>query len=363
MNPTFNPFQDLQASVIKKEALRDNPAIPGWSLGKPSAVTEAQNQTDDNNQTFIKQQNMYREIDIPSTRKSTMNLSMVTCESHPRENMSMHEFPVVRPTITQFINPNTDQVEESKVSLLPKVPSFLSVPTNLSSTPLISVQGSQSPSPVFSNYRPPVVEARKSLTSLLETQMSLASSKPKSRSTYYGLTPVEYAAYGGIRTGLSHGSAAHPATDENPDITPTDKTLEDSGVSKQEKHFNGLEDVTSVGHKELSSHSEVPEEGIFTHCNDNITEESWTGTQDVGIESVKTSAAETIEPNVPFGLAQKTILQSTSDASTTKASYSEASMYLNQVRYTQKVWCSFWQRQGKKQALIQTFTPHLWSKI
>ncbi|XP_023187995.1 mucin-17-like [Xiphophorus maculatus] len=325
VNPTFNSFQDLQAPVIKKEALRDNSSIPTWSLGKPSAVTEAQKQTDDNNQTFIKQQNMYREIEIPSTRKSTMNLSLVTCESpHHRENMNMHEFPVVRPTATQFVNPNIDQVAESKASSLPKVPSFLSVPKNLSPTPLISVQGSQSPSPVFSTYRPPVVEARKSLTSLLETQMSLASSKPKSRSTYYGLTPVEYAAYGGIRTGLSHGSAAHPATDENSDIIHTDKTLEDSDVSKQEKHFNGLEDLTSMGHKEQSSHTEVPEEGIFTH--NDITEESWTGTQDVGIESVKTSAVETIEPNFPFGLAQKIILQSTSDASTTKASYSEASI-------------------------------------
>uniref|UniRef100_A0A096LRX9 Proline rich 33 n=1 Tax=Poecilia formosa TaxID=48698 RepID=A0A096LRX9_POEFO len=245
VNPTFNSFQDLQALVIKKEALRDNSAIPGWSLGKPSAATEEQKQTDDTNQTFIKQQNMYREVEIPNTR------------SHHREKMNMHEFPVVRPTVTQFINPNTDQVAESKASSLPKVPSFLSVPNNLSPTPLISVQGSQSPSPGFSTYRPPVVEARKSLTSLLETQMSLASSKPKSRSTYYGLTPVEYAAYGGIRTGLSHGSAVHPDVDENSDITHTDKTLEDSGVSK---------------------------------------------------------------------LAQKTILQSTSDASTTKASYSEASI-------------------------------------
>ncbi|XP_008404235.2 uncharacterized protein LOC103462940 [Poecilia reticulata] len=326
VNPTFNSFQDLQALVIKKEALRDNSAIPAWSLDKPSAATEEQKQTDDNNQTFIKQQNMYREIEIPNTRKSTMNLSLVTCESHHRENMNMHEFPVVRPTVTQFVNPNTDQVAESKASSLPKVPSFLSVPNNLSPTPLSSVQGSQSPSPGFSTYRPPVVEARKSLTSLLETQMSLASLKPKSRSTYYGLTPVEYAAYGGIRTGLSHGSAAHPDVDGNSDITHTDKTLEDSGVSKQEKHFDGLEDLTSVGHKEQSSHSEVPEEGIFTHCNDDITEESWTGTQDVGIESVKTSAVETVESNFPFGLAQKTILQSTSDASTTKASYSEASI-------------------------------------
>ncbi|XP_014914749.1 uncharacterized protein LOC106964036 [Poecilia latipinna] len=326
VNPTFNSFQDLQALVIKKEALRDNSAIPGWSLGKPSAATEEQKQTDDTNQTFIKQQNMYREVEIPNTRKSTMNLSLVTCESHHREKINMHEFPVVRPTVTQFINPNTDQVAESKASSLPTVPSFLSVPNNLSPTPLISVQGSQSPSPGFSTYRPPVVEARKSLTSLLETQMSLASSKPKSRSTYYGLTPVEYAAYGGIRTGLSHGSAVHPDVDENSDITHTDKTLEDSGVSKQEKHFDGLEDLTSVGHKEQSSHSEVSEEGIFTHCNDDITEESWTGTQDVGIESVKTSAVETVEPNFPFGLAQKTILQSTSDASTTKASYSEASI-------------------------------------
>ncbi|KAM4744692.1 uncharacterized protein FYW61_000668 [Anableps anableps] len=161
LNPTFNSFQDLQVPVIKKEALKDNSEIQTWSLGKPSIVIEEQKQTEDNNQTFIKQQNIYRETEIPNTRKSTMNLSLVTCESHHRENMNIPEFPVVKPTVTPFVNPNTDQAAESKASSLPKVPSFLSVPKNLSPTPLISVQGSQSPSPVFSTYRPPVVEARK----------------------------------------------------------------------------------------------------------------------------------------------------------------------------------------------------------
>lgn len=316
-NPAFNSFQDLQVPVMRKEAFQDNLAIPTWS----STVTEEQAQTDDNNPAFIKQQNMYREIKIPNTRKSTMNLSLVTCEPYQRENINIPESPVVKPTITQFFNSNTNQAAESKASSKPKVPSFHSLPKNLSPTFSISMQGSQCPSPVFSIYRPPVVEARKSLTSLLETQMSLASSKPKSRSTYYGLTPVEYAAYGGIRTSASQSGAAHSLIDENAEITPSEKPVDDVNVLKKEKHFNGL---TSVGHEEQLFHPEVPDEKIFISSNNDIEVESWTGSQSVGIESVKTSTVETIKPNLPFGLPQKTILQSTSDPSTTKASYSEA---------------------------------------
>ncbi|KAM4596531.1 uncharacterized protein V3H82_017277 [Fundulus diaphanus] len=316
VNPAFNSLQDLQPPFNKKESRKDNSAVPAWSLGKPPTVTEEQKQTDDNNTTFIKQQKMYREIETPNTQKSTMNLSLVSCEPYDRENINMPEFPVLKSAITAFAKPKTD-----KAPSLPKVPSFISAPIDRSPTPSVSIRG---PSPVSSAYRPPVVEARKSLSSLLETQMSLASSKPKSRSTYYGLTPVEYAAYGGIRTSTSQHSAADPLIDENANTNHSEKPVDDSDVSKQEKHYNGLEDLTSVSHEEQSSHSEVPDGRMLRHCSDDITGESWTGTQNVGIESVKTSTVETIKPNLPFGLAQKTILQPTSDASTSKASYSEA---------------------------------------
>uniref|UniRef100_A0A3Q2DTZ5 Uncharacterized protein n=1 Tax=Cyprinodon variegatus TaxID=28743 RepID=A0A3Q2DTZ5_CYPVA len=224
-------------------------------------------------------------------------------------------------TIAPFVNLKTHQVLENKALLLPQVPSFFSMPKNSSPAPM---QGSQSPGLVLSTYRPPVVEARKSLTSLLETQMSLAGSKPKSRSTYYGLTPVEYVAYGGIRTNVSHPSDLLPLIDESSNIPHLGKPLEDSDVSKQEIHFNGLEELNSLGHREQSFQSEIPDEWVSTDCNDDITGEGLNGTQNVGIESSKTSAVETIKPNLLFGLTEKTILQSTSDASALKASYSEA---------------------------------------
>ncbi|XP_028294891.1 uncharacterized protein LOC114457028 isoform X2 [Gouania willdenowi] len=106
------------------------------------------------------------------------------------------------------------QTEPNKASLLPKVPSFLSVQTNRKEA----------------NLRPPVIDVRKSLSSLLETQM--LNSKPKSRSTYYGLTPTQYVAHGGIRTSR-HSPKPQKVYEAFLDIT--DQCMDQLGEFKTDK--------------------------------------------------------------------------------------------------------------------------------
>ncbi|XP_017282230.1 uncharacterized protein LOC108242121 isoform X2 [Kryptolebias marmoratus] len=317
-SPSFNFSQDLQAPTIPKEALQHNSAIQTCSLNWPPTLMEEQKQTNVNSKSSINPDNIYKKMEIPNTGKSTINLSLANTEMYHREDTTMLDFPAVKPMLT-----GSDSLSENKPSSLPKVPLFHSAPKNLNPTQVVSVQASLSPSPVFSTYRPPVVEARKSLTSLLETQMSLASSKPKSRSTYYGLTPTEYAAYGGIRTSVSHQQSAPPRTDETSDKIHSGKSVDGSDVSKHDNQLNGPKDLPSVVHNKQSSHSEVPDEQIFKHSSD-VIEESRSGAENIGIQSFNTSNVETTKSKLPFGLPQKTIQQPTSDVSTPKASYSEA---------------------------------------
>uniref|UniRef100_A0A672H5V9 Uncharacterized protein n=1 Tax=Salarias fasciatus TaxID=181472 RepID=A0A672H5V9_SALFA len=205
------------------------------------------------------------------------------------------------------------------------VPSFLSVPKNINPTPVILMQAPPSPCSAFSPYRPPVLEARKSLSSLLESQMSLATSKPKSRSTYYGLTPSEYVAYGGIRTMPSHCNPASPRINE----TPTDKTDLSLEGSKPHRQLNGHMDISSsVQSSQLASlpkDSDLPVERIFTHSKD-VVEESQSEAHGIGVQSPKTSIVDVIKPELSLGLAQNSMQQSTSDVSTPKASFSESSL-------------------------------------
>uniref|UniRef100_A0A4W6EHT0 Uncharacterized protein n=1 Tax=Lates calcarifer TaxID=8187 RepID=A0A4W6EHT0_LATCA len=226
---------------------------------------------------------------------------------------------------------------EAEALSLPKVPTFLSVPKTSypNPTPVISMQAPTSPSPLSSTNRPPVFEARKSLSSLLETQMSLAASKPKSRSTYYGLTPAEYVAYGGIRSVGSHHSPVPFRVDErSSNKAQSEVAVDVPHISKSEatKQPNGHQDLPpsmelSAAHslEPLSSpkDSEHPAERIVT-CSKDVFEESRSEAHSIGIQSLKTSSMDTIKPEFPLGLAQKTMQQSTSDVPTPKASYSEA---------------------------------------
>ena len=69
--------------------------------------------------------------------------------------------------------------------------------------------------------------------------------------------------------------------------------------------------------------SQRPEELMVT-CSKDLFEESLSEAQSFGIQSLKTSSVDTVKPEFPLGLSQKTMQQSTSDVSTPQASYSEA---------------------------------------
>lgn len=336
-SPVFNSSQGLQTSAIPKEALRHKTTIQTSGTSKPPAATEELKLTDVNHITSIKQTSNYKEIEIQNTQRSTLNT-----EQSPNENlassMTAPDPAVVKPTVPESVIPKlqTDQVSESEASSLPKVPSFFSTLTktsNLNPTPVISMQTPPSPKPLSSNYHHPVVEARKSLTSLLGNQMSLGTSKAKSRSMYYGLTPAQYVAYGGIRNTASHHSPVPPkVNDTSSNKTQSDVAVDGSYMSKSDakKQLNGHQDLPSsmelsVAHILQALSTPVDSKGIVTRSKD-VFEESRSEAHRIGTQSLKTSSVDTIKSELPLGLVQKTMQQSTSDVSTPKASYSEAPM-------------------------------------
>ncbi|XP_039651864.1 mucin-17-like isoform X1 [Perca fluviatilis] len=344
----FNSSKDLEAPAIPNEAPRQKPTIQTSGLSKPPASTEELKQTDVNHITPIKQASNYEEIEIQKTQRSTINPSFANTELYPRENlassMTAPDSAVVKPTLIEPVIPKLqrNQVSESKASSLPKVPSFLStVPTtsNLNPVQVISMQAPPSPSPLSTPYRPPVVDARKSLSSLLESQMSLATSKPKSRSTYYGLTPSEYAAYGGIRTISSHHSPVPTRVREtSSNKIQSDVAVDGSHVSTSNatKLLNGHQDLPSSMEAPAANilqpprDSELPAERIVTRSKDEFGEDV-SEAQSIGMQSLKTSKVDTIKSDLPLDLAQKTMQQSTSDVSTPKSSFSEASIPMSKA--------------------------------
>ncbi|XP_035484861.2 mucin-5AC-like isoform X1 [Scophthalmus maximus] len=342
-SPAFNCSQDLQAPAIPNEMPQHKLAIQTSGISKPPAATEELKRTDINQTTSIKQTSNYKEREIQHTQKSSINLSVANTELYPRENIASSitapESAGVKPTlmepVTQMLK--TDQAAGSEASSLPNVPSFLSVQNSFKPTPVISLQAPTSPSLLSSANRPPVFEARMSLTSLLENQMTLASSKPKSRSTYYGLTPSEYAAYGGIRTLASHHSPVPSRVNEtSSNKAQSEATVDGSHISKPEatKQLNGHQDLlfsveVSAAHslKPMSSQkdSQCPA-SLMATCSKDLFEESHSEAHSIGIQSLKTPSVDTIKPEIPLGLAQITMQQSTSDVSTPKASHSEAAI-------------------------------------
>lgn len=342
-SPVFTASQHLQTPPVFNEASQHQSATQPSSINKPAAAIEEPNQSDVNHLTSIKQANNYKEGEIQHTQKNTPNLRFPNADLYHRENfatiITATESAVVKPTITETVAPKqkSQQCAEGEASPLPKVPLFLSVPvtSNLYPAPLISVQAPTSPNPHSSMYHPPVVEARKSLTSLLETQMSLATSKPKSQSTYYGLTPAEYVAYGGIRPIAPHNSPVSRRVN----LTPLNKAqsevaVDGSHISKSvaANQLNGYQDLTSsvevsAAHRSrpLSSpkDSDHPAEGMVT-CSKDVFENCWCEADSTGTQPLKTSIVDTIKPELSLDFAQKTMQQSTNDVSTTKASYSEA---------------------------------------
>ncbi|XP_070687129.1 uncharacterized protein [Pempheris klunzingeri] len=148
---------------------------------------------------------------------------------------------------------------------------------------------------------------------------------------YYGLTPAEYVAYGGIRTVTSHHSSVSPNISDTTDVAVDGSHTSTPDATKQ---LNGHQELPSL--MEVSAahtlqppsppkDSEFPAERIVT-CSKDVFEGSWSGVHSIGKQSLQTSNVETIKPEPPLDLAQKAMQQSTSDVSTPKASYSKVSM-------------------------------------
>ena len=338
-SPAFSSSQDLQTAILNKasrcnEAPRhsENPASQTSGISKPPGAIEELKVTDDNQLTAVIQDSNYKDVEIQNIQKTK------TTEQYPRKNsassMPTSDSTVVKPTLREPIipKPHTDQVLESQISSLPKVPSFFSpAPNNFNPIPVISMQAPLNSSPLPSTYHRPVNEARKSLSSLLETQMTLAASKPKSRSMYYGLTPAQYTAYGGIRTTSSHQSYVSARVDESAsNKTQSDLPMDGSHVSTSDEteQLNGHQDIppsmeVSTGQNTQPQSTSMDSEWIVT-CGKDVFEESRSEAHSIGIQSLKTCSMDTIKPELPIGLAEKTIQQSTSEVSASKASYTEA---------------------------------------
>nr|XP_033961472.1 mucin-2-like isoform X1 [Pseudochaenichthys georgianus] len=332
----FNSSQDLQAPAIPEEAPRQKSVIQTSGTIEPPAAIEEQKQTDHIDYiSNIRQASNYKEINVQNTR-STINLSFANTELYPRENLSSSmtalDSAMVKPTLIQpvILKLQTNPGLESGATTLPTVPSFVSTVPNLNPTSVIVMQAPSSPSPIIP-YHPPAVNARKSLSSLLESQMSLATSKPKSRSTYYGLTPTQYAAYGGIKTAASHYSPAPlHANETSSDKTQSAVAVDGTDLSKPDstKQLNGYQDqpssmeVSTANILKPIRDSEIPADRTILSSNDVF--EIGSEAQSIGIQSLNTSKVDTIKPELPLGLAQQSMQQSTSDLSTPKASFSEA---------------------------------------
>nr|XP_057933477.1 uncharacterized protein LOC131132146 isoform X2 [Doryrhamphus excisus] len=178
---------------------------------------------------------------------------------------------------------------------LPKIPSFLcTVPQNPNLTPVqrIPTQGSTSSSPLLPANHRHHMDARKSLSSLLESQISLANSKSKSRSTYYGLIPVQYAAHGGIRTLTSYQSLL-PRRTESTSLTKT----QSDAVDDSTKH----PDLPSA-----EKDSEFQRERTIQNSKDKF---------EVKTLQSATSSLDVTKPELPVGLVHKNMYQSASDVS------------------------------------------------
>lgn len=177
----FKPPRGSQASAGVKEA-------PGWAADPERSASPAQTEPKPTAADGISLGNASQngESDIQNAKKNE-----VTQESSPAALAAANVPPPDHPLVPKL--------QTNQTSALPKVPTFCTVPSDSNAKP--QTPPGPNPPPGLSQ---PVAKARKSLTSLLGTQMSLGASKPKSRSAYYGLTPTEYIAYGGIRAAASY---------------------------------------------------------------------------------------------------------------------------------------------------------------
>lgn len=285
-SPASKSSQGLQTSADLKE-VPSCTAIPANGTSKPPALTDLK-PTDVDHISLGKPPNKRRETDFQNAKKNEINHTLSPAILTP-------DLVVPEPTPKSPDIPKRQTNPVYETSALPKVPTFATA-SNFSPKPL---------KPPASVYQP-VVEARKSLTSLLGTQMSLGMSRPKSRSAYYGLTPTEYIAHGGIRTIASRPISAPP--------TPSD--------GRSNKTPSGVAVGASQGSRYVSKQLNGRDLPPVTEVSDSVLDDSLSGGLRAGLQTLKCEV-DAIKPELPLSLTQKTTPQSTSIVSSLMSSGSE----------------------------------------
>ncbi|XP_061605967.1 uncharacterized protein LOC133466352 isoform X2 [Phyllopteryx taeniolatus] len=325
-----DPLLSVTSTALKSCQNGFAPSISTESLGRK--VYAAKNEVQQNlNDIYNKRQNTsYRGIVVQNTCTNTLNLSFPTDALISQETLTSNVAMPDAALIDSIPNLKTDQISEREAAHLPKVPSFLCTAPK-TPTGLIYPKGPTSLSYLLPTYHCPVVEARKSLSSLLENQISLATSKAKAQSTYHGLTPLQYAANGGIQTIKSYQSLV-PRRIELTSLTKVQleddvffSKLDSTKQSNGHQKLPALESDTpnTVKLVSTSKDAKLQAERTVKNKKDVFEKSHEVKTQHLEIPSFETSSLKKIRPELPFGVVQKHICQSTSDVSTRKASYSE----------------------------------------
>ncbi|XP_059928076.1 mucin-2 isoform X1 [Gadus macrocephalus] len=337
-SPASASSRDLQHSACNLEVCPKTNSTKIKTRGKiPTAPKEA-NQGGINSNTLNKQF-------LEPTRDLMGNDMPNRCKTHSEGPIDSLTPCLPTDSMTVVVHHHStlksDQSSPDGALLLPNIPEFISgVPNTASNPNPITVnttqvpQNTNFPSPSSNPHGLPALEARKSLSSLLGSQLTQAS-KQKSRSTYYGLTPAEYVAYGGIRTYSAYHRPVSPNRLSSNEAQPKEE-LHALSVSSSERTATRAPD----GHQPIASSGE-PSAALVLHQtsvsresnmgkeqtpNKDIKQDSQFEGQINGLQTSKTSAEENTKPKLPFGLTQKTMQPCTSDVSSPKSSYSEASI-------------------------------------
>uniref|UniRef100_A0A8K9XVH5 Uncharacterized protein n=1 Tax=Oncorhynchus mykiss TaxID=8022 RepID=A0A8K9XVH5_ONCMY len=213
-------------------------------------------------------------------------------------------------------------------------------PPNTVLTPMISAQ--PPPNTVYPDS--PIIGLRKVLAPLIEHKKTPTSQKTKTRSTYYGLTPAEYVAYGGIRT---YYGPSGPKANKS---TPSPPTAQTNGLPNGPRPpFISKPETSPVGSNTPSReqqkptlqglHSTVPAPSLSTPlaatgCSQTPTDKAAIfkpNTSDVNkseapayaIQPDITPVVDITKPELLLALGQLTLPPATSEVPTPMASHSE----------------------------------------
>ncbi|XP_046897715.1 mucin-5AC-like [Hypomesus transpacificus] len=232
-SPVFSSSRDVYAAVIKESHMFKSP-VPFTSTIKTPSASECL-PLGLNNTASNKLSNDLVSDNSNSTHNSfkTTGFGAAVVDLSPNaipvSNTAVNEMAVPRPLLTEspILKVQIDESSRFETSQsgydFPTTTTFpKGIPKTYSSghTP-ITAQAPLSTNPLSPRCQTPnspVLEARKSLTSLLGSQIPpsspMTSPKPRPRSTYYGLTPSEYVAHGGIRTNSAYYGPKGPNVNE-----------------------------------------------------------------------------------------------------------------------------------------------------